>query len=102
MKMAGRYGDISFIAPWTQVPFGKAKEIVLQEARRKGRQSSLAFAMGTPRSPEKFDPKEAEESASLAVKEGCLYCVVPFSRNNFVNDMKEFAAKVMPSFSGFP
>jgi len=100
LKMAGRYGDICFIAPWTQVPFGKAKEIVLQEARRKGRQSSLAFAMGTPRSPEKFDPKEAEESASLAVKEGCLYCVVPFSRNNFVNDMKEFAAKVMPSFSG--
>ena len=100
LKMAGRYGDICFIAPWTQVPFGKAKEIVLQEARKKGRQSSLAFAMGTPRGPDKFDPKQAEENVSLAVKEGCLYYVVPFSRDNFVSDIKEFAAKVMPSFSG--
>src|SRR2546425_2672274 len=61
LKMAGRYGDICFIAPLTQIPLRKAKEIALQEARRKGRQSSLAFAMGTPRGPEKFDPKQAEE-----------------------------------------
>src|SRR5881296_4594805 len=46
LKMAGRYGDICFIAPWTQIPFGKAKEIALREARKRGRQSSLAFAMG--------------------------------------------------------
>ncbi len=96
--MAGRYGDICFVAPWTQIPFGKAKEIVLQEARRRGRQSSVAFAMGTPRGPEKFDLKQSEEFVSMAVKEGCLYYVVPFPRDGFLQSMKEFAKNVMPSF----
>ena len=100
LRMAGRYGDICFIAPWTQIPFGKAKEIVLQEARKKGRQGSIAFAAGTPRGPEKFDIKQSEEMVSTANKEGCLYYVVPFSRDNFVQNMKDFATQVMPSFSG--
>ncbi len=100
LRMAGRYGDICFIAPWTQIPFGKAKEIVLQEARKRGRQSSVAFAMGTPRGPERFDLKQSEESVSAAAKEGCLYYVVPFSRDNYVQNMKDFAKQVIPSFSG--
>lgn len=100
LRMAGRYGDICFIAPWSQMPFGKAKEIVLQEARKRGRQGSLTFAMGTPRGPEKFDLKQSYDMVSTAEKEGCLYCIVPFSRDSFIPDMKDFARQVMPSFSG--
>ncbi len=100
LRMAGRFADICFIAPWTQIPFGKAKEVVLQEARKTGRQNSLAFAMGTPRPPERFDLKESEQAVSVAAKERCLYYVVPFPRDNFLEKMKQFAKEVMLSYAG--
>lgn len=100
LRMAGRYADICFIAPWTQIPFEKAREIVLQEARKTGRQSSLAFAMGTPRLPERFDLKESEQAVSECAKERCLYCVIPFPRDSFLEKMKQFAKEVMPSYAG--
>ncbi len=100
LRMAGRYGDICFIAPWTQIPFGKAREIVLQEARKTGRQSGLAFAMGTPRPPEKFDLKQSEQAVEEAAKEKCLYCLVPFPRDTFLETMKQFARDIMPSYTG--
>jgi alkanesulfonate monooxygenase SsuD/methylene tetrahydromethanopterin reductase-like flavin-dependent oxidoreductase (luciferase family) len=100
LRMAGRYADICFIPPWAEMPFGKAKEIVLREARKTGRQSKLAFAAGSPRAPEKFDLKEAERGVAAAAKEGCYYYMMPFPRENFSESMNRFAKEIIPSYAG--
>ncbi len=100
LKMAGRFADICFIAPWTQIPFGEAKEVVLQEARKTGRHNSLAFAMGAPRPQENFDLRESEKAVSTAAREGCLYFVAPFPQENFLEKIRQFAKEVMPSYAG--
>ncbi len=100
LKMAGRHADICFIPPWIQIPFPTAKEIVLQEARRSRRQSKLEFAMGTPRSPDKFDLKEVEKSVAAAAREGCLYYLAPFPHQEFQENIKRFAKEIIPSYTG--
>ena len=100
MRMAGRNADICFIPPWAEMPFGKAKEIVLREARKTGRQNTLAFAIGSPRSPEKFDLKGVEKSVANAAEEGCLYYLAPFPREKLSESIKWFAKEIIPSYTG--
>jgi len=100
LRLAGRYGDICFIRPSTQLPFDKAKAIVSQEALKVKRQVGPAYAAGSPRfEGTKFDTTPLVQDIERAANTGCEFYITPFPRGNYVASMKLFAKDVMPSFS---
>ncbi len=100
LGMAGRYADICFIPPWLKMPQDKARTIVSQEARRVGRLNKLAFAAGSPVYREKFDLKAVEKDVETAAENGSLYYVTPFPQDTYLDNMREFAKAILPSYQG--
>ncbi len=100
LGMAGRYADICFIPPWLKMPQDKARRIVSQEARRVGRLNKLAFAAGSPVYREKFDLKAVEKDVETAEENGSLYYVTPFPQDTYLDNMREFAKAILPSYQG--
>jgi hypothetical protein len=79
----------------------KARLIVKQEARRFHREDKIAFAAGSVANrDQKFDLKAVEEDVENAAKDGALYYIAPLQRTGYLDNLKEFAKKVIPSFSG--
>jgi len=101
LRLAGRYADICYIPPWVQVPMEKARLIVKQEARRFHREDKIAFAAGSVANrDQKFDLKAVEQDVEKAAKDGALYYIAPLQRTGYLDNLKDFAKNIIPSYSG--
>ena len=101
LRLAGQYSDICHIPPWVNVPMEKARSIVKQEARRFHREDKIAFAAGSVANrDQKFDLKAVGQDVEKAAKDGALYYIAPLHRAGFLDDVKEFAKSIIPSYSG--
>jgi hypothetical protein len=79
----------------------KARSIVKQEARRFHREDKIAFAAGSVANrDQKFDLKAASQDVEKAAKDGALYYIAPLHRTSYLDNLKEFAKVVIPSYSG--
>jgi alkanesulfonate monooxygenase SsuD/methylene tetrahydromethanopterin reductase-like flavin-dependent oxidoreductase (luciferase family) len=101
LRLAGQCSDICHIPPWVNSPMEKARSIVKQEARRFHREDKVAFAAGSVanRDP-KFDLKAAGHDVEKAAKDEALYYITPLHRTGFLDNLKEFAKSIIPSYSG--
>lgn len=97
LRMAGKYADICLIPPWTPIAREEAKRIVIESAKKNGRQDKIAFA-GLSFSREKYDRNELSKIIGQAKDEGCEYFISGFPRTGHMDAMKDFAKEVMPSF----
>ncbi len=101
LRLAGQYSDICHIPPWIHVSMEKARSIVKQEARRFHREDKIAFAAGSVANrDQKFDLKAAEQDVEKAAKDGALYYIAPLQRTDYLDNLKEFAKRILPSYSG--
>ncbi len=101
LRLAGQYADICHIPPWVNVPMEKARSIVKQEARRFHREDKIAFAAGSVANrDQKFDLKAVGHDVEKAAKEGALYYIAPLHRTDYLDNLREFAKNVIPSYSG--
>jgi alkanesulfonate monooxygenase SsuD/methylene tetrahydromethanopterin reductase-like flavin-dependent oxidoreductase (luciferase family) len=101
LRLAGQYADICHIPPWVHVPMEKARSIVKQEARRFHREDKIAFAAGSVANrDQKFDLKAVGHDVEKAAKEGALYYIAPLHRTDYLDNLREFAKNVIPSYSG--
>jgi hypothetical protein len=79
----------------------KARLIVKQEARRFHREDKIAFAAGSVANrDQKFDLKAVEHDVEKAARDGALYYIAPLHRTDYLDNLEEFAKKIIPSFSG--
>jgi len=101
LRLAGQYSDICHIPPWVHVPMEKARSIVKQEARRFHREDKIAFAAGSVANrDQKFDLKAVGQDVEKAAKDGALYYIAPLQRTGYLDNLKEFAKNIIPSYSG--
>ncbi len=102
LRLAGQYSDICHIPPWVHVPMEKARQIVKQEARRFHREDKIAFAAGSVANyqGQKFDLKAVDQDVEKAAREGALYYIAPLHKTGFLDNIKEFAKSIVPSYSG--
>ena len=101
LRLAGQYSDICHIPPWIHVSMEKARSIVKQEARRFHREDKIAFAAGSVANrDQKFDLKSVEQDVEKAAKDGSLYYIAPLQRTGYLDNLKEFAKNIIPSYSG--
>ena len=101
LRLAGQYSDICHIPPWVQVPMEKARSIVKQEARRFHREDKIAFAAGSVANrDQKFDLKIVSQDVEKAAKDGALYYIAPLQRTGYLDNLKDFAKNIIPSYSG--
>jgi len=101
LRLAGQYSDICHIPPWVHVSMEKARSIVKQEARRFHREDKIAFAAGSVANrDQKFDLKSVEQDVEKAAKDGALYYIAPLQRTGYLDNLKEFAKNIIPSYSG--
>jgi alkanesulfonate monooxygenase SsuD/methylene tetrahydromethanopterin reductase-like flavin-dependent oxidoreductase (luciferase family) len=80
-RMAGKYADICFIAPWTEIGFTKAKDIVLKTAKEYHREGQISFAAGGPSSRifgPNYERRRYMDKVKEAEKNNCDYFIVPF------------------------
>jgi alkanesulfonate monooxygenase SsuD/methylene tetrahydromethanopterin reductase-like flavin-dependent oxidoreductase (luciferase family) len=101
LRLAGQYSDICHIPPWVHVPVEKARSIVKQEARRFHREDKIAFAAGSVANrDQEFDLKAVCQDVEKAAKDGALYYIAPLHRTGYLDNLKEFAKSIIPSYSG--
>jgi len=101
LRLAGQYSDICHIPPWVHVPMEKARSIVNHEGRRFHREEKIAFAAGSVANrDQKFDLKAMGQDVERAAKGGALYYIAPLHRTGYLDNLKEFAKSVIPSYSG--
>ena len=101
LRLAGQYSDICHIPPWVHVPMEKARSTVKQEARRFHREDKIAFSAGSVANrDQKFDLKAVGQDVEKATKDGALYYIAPLHRIGYLDNLKEFAKSIIPSYSG--
>jgi len=99
LRMAGRYGDMCFIAPWVKTPFASAKSIVLNAAKKVGRSDRILFGTGAPRlQAGKFDMKALTKDVQVASDNGCEFYVTAFPQDDYVSTMKQFSRETLSSY----
>ncbi|MBO0888936.1 LLM class flavin-dependent oxidoreductase [Candidatus Bathyarchaeota archaeon] len=99
LGMAGKYGDLCFIPPWTKMSFTDAKRMVERAYRRANRSTSLMFGAGSPTIPGgKFDMNTLSKDVQTAIDNGCEFYVVAFSPDDYVPMMRQFQREIVPSF----
>ncbi len=100
IRMAGRFGDICYVPPWSKVPLDKAKAIMSQEAREAGRPVPALAAGSTGFQNEKFDMSLVQQDIERAVEAGSQYYITPwFPKDDYLATVKRFASDLMPSYS---
>ena len=101
LRLAGQYSDICHIPPWVHVPMEKARMIVKQEARRFHREDKISFAAGSVANRDsKFDLKAVGQDVEKAAEDGALYYIAPLGHDGYLDNLKEFAKNIIPSYSG--
>jgi alkanesulfonate monooxygenase SsuD/methylene tetrahydromethanopterin reductase-like flavin-dependent oxidoreductase (luciferase family) len=98
LRMAGKYADICLVPPWTQIGAEGSKRLVLESARKNGREDKIGFA-SLSFSRERYDQKEASKLVGEARDHGAQFFIMGFPRQNYSESMKDFAREVMPSFA---
>jgi len=104
LRLAGKYSDICCIPPWANGIPGNLREIVVREARRYDRENKLSFAglipllSYPPSFAPKYDQKTYANGVKTAIENGINYLIVPFSQENYMDSIKDFAQNVIPSF----
>ncbi len=101
LRMAGRYANICLIPAWPNLNNAKARKIVLEEARRNGREGKLSFAdmVMFPREGSKYDRDEYRGRIEEAAKAGSRYFITPFPMVGYMEALRDFAKNVIPSFA---
>jgi alkanesulfonate monooxygenase SsuD/methylene tetrahydromethanopterin reductase-like flavin-dependent oxidoreductase (luciferase family) len=99
LRMAGRHGDLCFIAPWVKIPFTNAKSIVEKAAAKARRSRKILFGTGAPRlQGGKFDMKALTKDIQTANDNRCEFYVTAFPQDDYVTTMKQFSREVLPSY----
>ena len=104
LRLAGKYSDICCIPPWASQSPASLKEIVMTEAQRYGRENKIKFAglipllSYPPSFAPKYDQKSYADGVENAVKNGLDYAIVPFSREKYLDSIRDFAQSVVSSF----
>jgi hypothetical protein len=79
----------------------KARSMVKQEARKFHREDKIAFAAGSVANrDEKFDLRAVGHDVEKAAKDGALYYIAPLHRTGYLDNLREFAKSIIPSYSG--
>jgi hypothetical protein len=79
----------------------KARSIVKQEARRFHREDKIAFAAGSVANrDQRFDLKAVGQDVENAANGGALYYIAPLHKTGYLDNMKEFAKNIIPSYTG--
>lgn len=100
IRMAGRYGDICYVPPWSKVTLGKAKAIVSHEAREAGREPPALASGSTGFQNQEFDLSLVQKDIEDAANAGAEFYITPwFPKNDYLATVKQFAWELMPSFS---
>lgn len=95
-RLTGRYANICLLQGDA---YEETKRVVLEEAKRLGRQNEISFGTGMQGRPAKYDTKTWSDAAENARKKGCGYLMAGFPADTCIESMRDFAAKVMPSFA---
>jgi alkanesulfonate monooxygenase SsuD/methylene tetrahydromethanopterin reductase-like flavin-dependent oxidoreductase (luciferase family) len=100
LRMAGRHGDMCFIAPWTKMPFEEARSLVDVSAKKAGRSSRISYGTGVPRlQGGRFDMKALASEVSTASKNDCEFFVAAFPQDNYASTMRQFFREIVQSYS---
>jgi alkanesulfonate monooxygenase SsuD/methylene tetrahydromethanopterin reductase-like flavin-dependent oxidoreductase (luciferase family) len=97
LRMAGKYSDICLIPPWAPLGRVKARELVLEEAKKHSRENKIAFA-GLSFARESYDRNELSKMVSQAKDAGYEYYITGFPRVGHLDALKDFEKEIMPSF----
>lgn len=108
LRLAGQYANIAYIKTAEENLdlecnyFEKAKEKVLNSAKKFNRRSELAFMFGSFHFQllyNAFDVDECRRRVEAAEKVGAEYFLTPFPVGRQVDAMEQFVKDIMPSFS---
>src|SRR5438309_4712667 len=101
VPLQGQYRDSGQRHPSVHAPIEKPKSDIKQEARRFHREDKIAFAAGSVANrDQKFDLKAVEQDVEKAAKDGALYYIAPLQRVGYLDNLKELAKNIIPSYSG--
>jgi hypothetical protein len=104
LRLAGQHADICFIPPWAKGSPTSLKEIVLKEARLYGRETKISFAdlISLLSYPPSFAPKYDRQTYADGVKRAkenkINYLIVPFSEENYLDSIHDFAQNIISDF----
>ncbi len=104
LRLAGQYADICFIPPWAKGSPTNLKEIVLKEARLYGRETKISFASlisllsYPPSFAPKYDRQTYMDGVKTAKESGINYLIVPFSEENYLDSINDFAQNIISNF----
>jgi alkanesulfonate monooxygenase SsuD/methylene tetrahydromethanopterin reductase-like flavin-dependent oxidoreductase (luciferase family) len=97
LRMAGKYADMCYIAPWTKISFSNAKSMVENAAQKAGRSERIVFGAGAPTLfGERFDMKVLKKDVETAIENGCEFYVTAFPQENYSSTMKQFSKEILP------
>ena len=99
--MAGRHADICLIPAFPGVDNAKSRRIVMDEARRQGRERKISIADMAPfPSPgSRYDRRDYMKRIEDAAKAGSQYFITPFPPVGHSEAVRDFANSIMPSFT---
>ena len=101
IRMAGRYGDICYVPPWSKVSLDKAETILSQEARQAGRKPPALAAGSTGFQNQEFSLGLVQKDIEMAAEAGSEYYITPwFPKDDYLSWVKRFALELMPSYAG--
>lgn len=98
LKLTGREGDICYVPPWQSHRFYEMKEIVLDAAEEAGRLDAIEFMGGIMGTQEPYRAEVYEKIIADSEEKECSYCNVAFSRDTMVEDIRQFARDILPSY----
>jgi hypothetical protein len=121
LELAGKYADICYIPPWTNVPRSEAKRVILESAKNSGRTGLVEFAFGFDYSstdgviPPKYEYRRYFKRVDEAERQGCNYFMMPLryhlappwllepsqvpeETRRTLDVLRQFARDVIPSF----
>ena len=98
LSMAGRYGDIVYIPPWSGANIPEMRARVLRAAEAAGRADKMAFMGGEMGSLGGFDFKEARLKVERAWESGSTYYLTSFPREGYKESMHRFAEEIISSY----
>jgi len=99
LRLTGREGDICYVPPWQSHRFYDMKEIVLNAAAEAGRVDEIEFMGGIMGAQEPYRADVYERIIADSEEKACSYCNVAFHRETMVEDIRQFARDILPSYN---
>jgi alkanesulfonate monooxygenase SsuD/methylene tetrahydromethanopterin reductase-like flavin-dependent oxidoreductase (luciferase family) len=98
LRLTGKLGNYCFIPPWLMQKAAQVKETVLKAAEEAGRLDKLEFIGGILVAMAPYDAKEYAKIVENAEQSGARVCNIAFPRDTVIEDIKQFANDVLPSY----